>query len=342
MRFLIAAGNAAVAVDNGLVVAPEGPFDAVIHMPHGEVRPGLINAHDHLHRNHYGRLGRPPYCNAYEWAKDIQSRCAEEIARGRAMPRREALRIGAWKNLLAGVTHVVHHDVWESDFDRDFPARVIKIANADSLGMSDGFEAPAAAPFALHLAEGIDRGTADEVRTLAARGHLAPQLIAVHAVGPDDDGVAKLRASGCAMVWCPTSNHFLFGRTVSRALLADGMDVLIGSDSLLTGEGTLLDELRIARGTISDRRIVDAVGPLAAHRLQIAEPSLAIGAPADLVLFRRPFLCAALADVALVMAVGQLRVLDPDLVSALGITGGHLTTWRGVTRWTSEAIQNVY
>jgi hypothetical protein len=115
------------------------------------------------------------------------------------------------------------------------------------------------------------------------------------------------------------------------------MDVLIGSDSLLTGAGTLLDELRVARGMISDCRIVDAVGAMAARRLGIAEPSLAPGAPADLVLFRGPFLGAGLEDVVMVMAAGRLRVLDPDLVPALGIANGHLTTWRGVTRWTSDA-----
>ena len=204
--------------------------------------------------------------------------------------------------------------------------------------MTERFDAPKDAPFALHVAEGIDRVAAEEVRKLAARGLLNRNLIAVHAVGADEDGVAKLRASGGAMVWCATSNHFLFGRTAPRALFADGMDVLIGSDLLLTGAGTLLDELRVARGYISDCRILDAVGAMAARRLDIAGPSFAVGAPADLVLFRGPFLGAGIEDVVMVMAAGHLRVLDPDLVPALGITGGHTTSWRGVTRWTSNAV----
>jgi cytosine/adenosine deaminase-related metal-dependent hydrolase len=338
MRFLIVAGNATVAVEDGRIVAPEGHFEIVIRAPAGEVRPGLINAHDHLHRNHYGRLGIPPYRNAYEWAKDIHTRHADAVTRGRALPRRDALLVGVWKNLLAGVTHVVHHDTWESDFDEDFPINVVRVASADSLGMTNTFEAPKNAPFALHVAEGIDRIAAEEVHTLAARGLLNRNLIAVHAVGVDEDGVAKMRASGCAMVWCPTSNHFLFGRTAPRALLADGMDVLLGSDSLLTGTGTLLDELRIARSAISDCRVLDAVGATAARRLGIAEPSLAPGAPADLVLIRGPFLGAKIEDVVLVMAAGHLRVLDPDLIPALDITGGYITTWRDVRRWTSDAV----
>ncbi len=310
MRLLIEAANATVAVADGVIVAPSGRFDGAIRLRGGEVRPGLINAHDHLHRNHYGRLGAPPYANAYDWARDIQTRHADAIARGRTMPRRAALLHGAWKNLLAGATHVVHHDPWEADFDDRFPLSVVRLSSADSLGMTPALAPPAGAPFALHLAEGVDRGAAAEVHDLAARGILTEHLIAVHAVGPDTDGIAKLRASGCAMVWCPSSNHFLFGRNAPAALLADGMDVLLGTDSLLTGTGTLLDELRAARGGMCDARLLDAVGPLAARRLGLPEPRLAPGMPADLVLLRRPLLEAALDDVALVMAAGELRVLD--------------------------------
>src|SRR5215813_13478264 len=106
MRLLIEAANTTIAVEDGTIVEPSGSFDRVIRVPDGEVRPGLINAHDHLHRNHYGRLGAPPYANAYEWGDDIQARCAEIIDRGRLIPRREALLVGAWKNIRAGVTTV--------------------------------------------------------------------------------------------------------------------------------------------------------------------------------------------------------------------------------------------
>jgi cytosine/adenosine deaminase-related metal-dependent hydrolase len=336
MRLLIEAANATIAVVDGHIAEPSGTFDQVVRLPGGEVLPGLINAHDHLHRNHYGRLGAPPYANAYDWATDIQARFAVEIARGRAMPRRRALLIGAWKNLLSGVTHVVHHDPWERDFEDDFPINVIRVANADSLAMTTKFARTVGAPFALHVAEGIDAGAAAEVRTLDSHGYLDENLIAVHVVGPDSDGVGRLRTCDCAMVWCPTSNHYLFGRTAPATLLAEGMDVMLGSDSRLTGAGSLLDELQAARGVISDDRLLDAVGGLAARRLHIAAPSLAPGMPANLVLFRRTALDANVGDVALVMAAGELRVLDPELVPALTIRGGQTINTCGMKRWISE------
>jgi cytosine/adenosine deaminase-related metal-dependent hydrolase len=336
MRLLIEAANTTIAVDEGKIIPADGRFDRVVRAPAGEIRPGFINGHEHLHRNHYGRLGAPPYENAYVWAQDIQRRDAAEIARGRALPRRRALLKGAWKNLLAGVTCVVHHDAWEPDFEIDFPIRVARVANADSLAMLPATTPAPGEPFALHLSEGVDGAAAEEVRTLDTHGFLNANLLAVHCVGPDADGIARLRASGCAVVWCPTSNHFLFERSVPAALLAEGTDVLLGSDSLLTGTGTLLEELRAARHIISDARIFDAVGALAARRLGMTAPSLANGAPADVVLVGCAALEARVEDVLLVMVGGQLRVLHPDLVPVLNVVGGRMVTWRGTSRWISE------
>jgi len=340
MRLLVEARNDAVGVEGGVIVPPHGVFDVAIRIPNGELRPGLINAHDHLHRNHYGRLGAPPYANAYEWGRDIHLRERERIAAGRALPRRDALLCGAWKNLLSGVTTVVHHDPWEPAFDAGFPIRVARVASAHSLGFEPSFPRVSANdPFAIHLAEGVDSGSADEVREMERRGMLTSQLLAVHVCGADSDGIARLRRSGAAVMWCPTSNEFLFGCRVSPALVAPGTDVLLGSDSLLTGAGSLLDELRFARssGLLSDARLEDAVGAVAARRLGLESPSLAVGARADLVVLRRPLLEARDVDVALVVCAGELRVLDPEFERALGrLAGaGRFMTSGPITRWVS-------
>ena len=173
--------------------------------------------------------------------EDIHHRCAESIARGRAMPRRDALLRGAWKNLRAGVTTVVHHDAWEDAFDDGFPLRVVRIASAHSLRFDRVVPvATEGEPFAIHLAEGVNVAAAEEVRELDAMGLVIADLFAVHAVGVDARGIQRLRTVGAAVVWCPSSNRFLFGRTAPAELLAPGIDVLLGSDSLLTADGSLL------------------------------------------------------------------------------------------------------
>jgi Cytosine deaminase and related metal-dependent hydrolases len=324
MRLLIEAENIALGVADGHIVAPRGRFDVTIRIPRGQLRPGLINAHDHLHRNHYGRLGVPPYANAYEWGRDIHKRDAACIARGRAMPRREALLHGAWKNLRSGVTTVVHHDPAEPDFASDFPIRVASLPTAHSLGVAtETLPLRINEPFAIHLAEGTDELSAEEIRELERRGLLTSNLVAVHVVGADDDGIARFRGSGAALTWCPTSNAFLFGRTVRAALVTDDVDVLIGSDSRLTGQGSLLDEIRFARvlGLLSDSRVEAAVGAVAARRLGLPEPTMEVGARADLVVLMCPLLEATDADVALVVCDGVLRLLDPTLCPQLGPFG---------------------
>lgn len=338
MRLRIEASNGAVEIEDGRIHTPTETFDHRIVVPDGLLHPGLINCHEHLRMNHFGRLGEGPYANTYEWARDVSCRARETIAEGRKVPRRNALLWGAWKNLLSGVTSVVHHDIWEPDFEQNFPLHVMRVAFADSLGMSPDFVRPPNGLFALHVAEGTDKAAAEEVRTLASRGVLDDRFLAVHAIGPDRDGTSRLRASNCAIIWCPTSNYFLFGRTAPPELLADGMDVLLGTDSLLSGDGDLLDELQAARvqGFLSDTRLADAVGRTAARRLGLPTPSLEPGARADLVVLRRPLLEARAADIVLVVAAGELRVLDPLLADSAGVTGGQLITRANVTRWISE------
>ncbi|HSJ13254.1 MAG TPA: hypothetical protein VK939_02490 [Longimicrobiales bacterium] len=333
----ISAANGAIGVVGERLVAPDGRFDLELQIPDGRLYPGLINAHDHLHRNHYGRLGAPPYADAYEWGRDIHARCAREIADGRTLARRDALLHGAWKNLLAGVTTVVHHDAWEPDFDRAFPLRVVPIRNAHSLGAGNGLDGldDGRGPFCIHVAEGVNDTAAEEVRELARRELLNPRLLAVHVVGADTDGVERLRACGAAVVWCPSSNDFLFGRTAPAALLAPGIDVLLGSDALLTGAGTLLDELRAAArtGLMADSRLRDAVAGAAARRLGLEPPALAVGARADVVVLRRAIGEATARDVAAVVAGGVLRVLDTGLrTPERWQRRGRIVTRAGVSR----------
>jgi cytosine/adenosine deaminase-related metal-dependent hydrolase len=343
MRLCIRARNRALAVEGGCIADADGGFDLSLDFPDAEIVPGLINAHDHLHRNHYGRLGQPPYRSAYEWAADIQARHADRIADGRARPRREALLEGAWKNLFCGVTTVVHHDAWESDFESGFPLKLARLRCADSLGMSPDMALPPRhaadrLPLCLHVAEGVDRRAAGEVEELAERGFLGFDLIAVHGVGMDEPAMRRFRASGAALVWCPSSNFFLFGRSTPAGLLEEGIDVLLGSDSRLTGDGDLLDELRCARrlGMLDDTRLAAAVGKTAARRLGLPAPSLEHGAAADLIVLRKPVLDARAEDILLVLVDGVPRLAHPALGPLLAPLFGPAEerTVDGVARWT--------
>lgn len=342
MRLRINARNVAIGVEAGVIVDASGAFDAVIDAPDADLRPGLINAHDHLHRNHYGRLGKPPYRNSQEWAADIQHRYKMRIGRCRRYPRREALLLGAWKNLFAGVTTVVHHDPWESAFEADFPIRVARLVTENDIRGAGRIDTTK--PYALHVAEGVDNIAAAETAELGLRGLLTANLLAVHAVAVDADAVRQLHNVGASVVWCPTSNMFMLGATAPNELLQSGVDVLLGSDSLLTGAGNLLDELRFAQASRSlpDDALDRAVGRTAAARLGIAPPSIEVGSPADLILTSNPIGRARAEDVTLVLVGGVPRVaahhLEPTF-HGMGFEGRRRTV-AGVSRWTNMTAGN--
>jgi cytosine/adenosine deaminase-related metal-dependent hydrolase len=253
------------------------------------------------------------------------------------------------------VTTVVHHDTWEHDFELDFPVRVARLRcvhspGFDAAGMNAaaaaGMNAAAAAgaggtPLTIHVAEGTNGAAADEVRTLHRAGLLDSSLFAVHVVGVDDDGVDRLHAAGAAVVWCPTSNLYLFGRTAPPRLLACG-DVLLGTDALLTSAGTMLDELRVARalGCVDDDRLRAAVGSSAARRLGLGPFTLEAGGAADLLLLRRPLLAASALDVALVIVAGVPRFSAAEFApffQRAGVRTGEITVC-GMTRLVSRPL----
>jgi cytosine/adenosine deaminase-related metal-dependent hydrolase len=123
------------------------------------VMPGLINAHDHLEFNLFPQLGRGPYSNAGEWARDIYQPDRSPIREQLRVPKPVRLWWGALKNLLSGVTTVCHHNPYDRDvFGADFPVRVVRrVSWAHSLEfepcVADRFrKAPPRYPFVVHCA----------------------------------------------------------------------------------------------------------------------------------------------------------------------------------------------
>jgi hypothetical protein len=213
-----------------------------------QVLPGLINAHDHLQFALFPRLGAGPYPNATDWARDIYHPERDPVRQHLLVPKHLRLIWGGLRNLAAGVTTVSHHDSYHPAFDEDFPVRVIKEYGwAHSRAFTEDVRArfdatPCSAPFVIHLGEGTDTSAAEEIFWLHDLGALDCRTVLVHAVGLTNAGWDLVRATGASVIWCPRSNLFTLGRTLSMAAL-EGIPVALGTDSSLTAEGDLLDEL---------------------------------------------------------------------------------------------------
>ena len=213
--------------------------------------PGLINAHDHLEFGLFPNVGDGPYQNAAQWADDIHSTRAGLIARHRMVPKQVRLWWGAIRNLLCGVTTVCHHNPLTPELrDPQFPIRVVSdFGWAHSLSLepqlASKFAASAAdMPFIVHVAEGVDEESRQEVFELERMHALDQRTVLVHGLACTPEAVSLINRRLAAVIVCPTSNEFLFRRSPSLAFLRSVDSVVLGSDSPLTAAGDLLDEIR--------------------------------------------------------------------------------------------------
>ena len=261
------------------------------------VLPGLVNAHDHLEFALFPRLGTGGYANCADWAEDIHREEAAVIAKHRQIPKEVRLWWGGIRNLLCGATTVSHHNPYDAGvFESDFAVRVVREYGwAHSLRMDAGAaekkrRTPAGQPFLIHLAEGIDERSEGELRELHGAGALDKNTVLIHGLGLNKQDRELLRAAGAGLIWCPSSNVFLFGRTLTTQDIEALAHVALGSDSALTAEGDLLDEVRFALGAtqLSVGTLYRLVTRQAARLLRLHEGqgTLRVGSVADIVAVR--------------------------------------------------------
>jgi cytosine/adenosine deaminase-related metal-dependent hydrolase len=364
-----------VALINGRIITPSGPASRIrfgsrilsideaprrgdlVHDLEGAfVLAGLINAHDHLELNHYGPLKwRDRYANASEWIDDMRPRLQRDTAI-RAHSRYalgDRLLIGGLKNLLAGVTTVAHHNPIYRQMGSAVPVRVVRrFGWAHSFALQSEpvgarcepggdlreryASTPPDAPFVVHVAEGVDRAAADELPRLARLGCLRRNTVLVHGVALSADDWRDVVAAGASLVWCPSSNYFLFGRSVpARQFLDQAPDswrhLCLGTDSRVTGSRDLLDEIRYAAGAdkVTPAELLRMVTTSAARILGLADAGrLEVGVPADLIVIPAlgPDAPLALvetkrADLSLVTIGGRPLIGHPSYAPVFGARG---------------------
>jgi cytosine/adenosine deaminase-related metal-dependent hydrolase len=302
------------------------------------VLPGLINAHDHLEFSLFPRLGRGPYPNAGAWARDIYQPHRSPVKEHLRFPLPLRLRWGGIKNLLSGVTTICHHNPYNARvFEHNFPVRVQKrfgwahsLEFARDLG-SRFRKTPPEWPFIVHLGEARDRQGKLEIFRLDELGALDQRTVLVHGVALGREGLRLSKEKGAALVWCPSSNLFILGRTLSRTALNNGVPLALATDSALSGKGDLLDEFRLAQRVsgLSSIRLYGMVTEDAARilRLENGEGTVTEGGVADLLVVKNNGRSPAetlsrlrTGAMELVILGGRIKLVSPRLAPQLPIT----------------------
>jgi len=158
--------------------------DVIVDLTGYMLLPGMINAHDNL------GLG---------------------IKLRNDPPREATLWMGALKNVMSGVTTVLHHDPQDSSlFSEGFPIRVVRNYGwADSLDPAEVVPQYAAtapdAPFVIHANSHDAEDTRRRLKELQQVGVVNDRTVVIHGGRLDQQTIDMLHRAGASQVWCPSS-----------------------------------------------------------------------------------------------------------------------------------------
>ena len=290
--------------------------------------PGLINSHDHLDFNCFPQIGNRIYNNYTEWSRDIKKHNQQEIDAVLKIPVRLRTQWGLYKNLLNGVTTVVNHGehlkIAENligVFQDCYSLHSIHFENNWKYQLNRIFKKRWS--FVIHVGEGTDKSSGDEIDTLTKWNLFRRKLVGVHGVAMKNSQARRFHA----MVWCPVSNYFLLNATADVSLLKKHTQVVFGTDSTLSAGWNIWDHFRAARKTamLTDKELFDAGTSTAAMVWDLNKGIIRAGKDADIVVVRSApgksemdnFYALNPDDILLVMHRGIIRLFDESLSDQL-------------------------
>jgi 5-methylthioadenosine/S-adenosylhomocysteine deaminase len=238
----------------------EQPGACCVNMTDHLIFPGLINAHDHLNGTWWPRVApHRPYANVYQWLDDLHTSSERTTRQQNSVE--DIYELGMYRNLVSGVTTVADHylriggpefyarlliDVL-FEYGRTWTPREVT-GWGDDVSTEYDLAVRTGQPYIIHLAEGIDCETAQEMDVLLAANALGRNTLIIHGISLRPEDMRAMSRAGASVCWCPSSNLYLYDRTADiPALLDAGINITLGTDSSLSGGLNLLDELRTAR-----------------------------------------------------------------------------------------------
>lgn len=295
------------------VLTGRRPSDEDVKLPDAVCCAALINAHDHLKYTWPVKIGADRrVLDSYEWLPTLYGKAEREFLQ--FLKLEDLYWLGIYKNILSGVVTIGNHSRrLPRSFLSRFPSRIltdfareifVKPDNrAHQMGLGAEKEIEIAkqtrVPFVVHLAEGLNHGTEEELEILWRLGGLFDGAVLVHGINLSSEDVERIAQAGASVVWCPVSNEFLFGRTAPiKELLDQNVNIALGTDSTCTGSPSLVHEMRFAITKLSGfmpreiaaRRVFELVTVNAARAYKKnALGQIAPGSSADLLFFETQY-----------------------------------------------------
>jgi hypothetical protein len=102
-------------------------------------------------------------------------------------------------------------------------------------------------PFIIHLGEGVDNKTANDFANLIKHDLLKPNTVLIHGISLTKKEIKQCAEAGTSICWCPESNLYLINDTLDvETCLETGTNIILGTDSSMSGSMNLLKEIRKA------------------------------------------------------------------------------------------------
>lgn len=300
--------QSALTIRQGHITALEKPDRGeILHLDHHLVYPGLLNAHDHLFGTWWPRVApNRPYASVYQWLADYEK---SPILRERDQNSVDDMyALGVYRNMISGVTTVADH-FFRMDSDALYTKHPIDVlfkygrtwTPRKPTGWGDDIPTEyrravrTGQPYIIHLAEGVDQETAQEMDALTQSDAVGRNTVAIHGIALRPRDMQQMAQANASVCWCPASNLYLYSQTANiPALLKAGVNVTLGTDSTMTGGLHLLDEVRIGRQSLrtqtgedpSPRWLVQLMTTRAAYALMLDRQRgrIAAGYAADLLI----------------------------------------------------------
>jgi cytosine/adenosine deaminase-related metal-dependent hydrolase len=186
-------------------------------------------------------------------------------------------------------------------------------------------------------------------------GILDADTVLVHGLAIDRNSLKQMIASQAALIICPTSNYYLYDNVPDLSVLSEIKRVALGSDSPLTAEGDLLDEVRFAIR-------ICGISPLKAFEMATTVPAIILrldnsagtitkSGLADLIAIRDTSATAidrfenlSAEDIELVMIGGRVQLASDAVLERLPHSmreGLEPLSVGGATRWLRAPISEL-
>jgi cytosine/adenosine deaminase-related metal-dependent hydrolase len=330
----------------------ESPDQSVINFSDAVAFPGLINSHDHLEFNLYPQLGNRFYNDYVEWGNDIHDKNNDQIEKIKRIPYELRFRWGLYKNLLCGITTVVNHGTGEIYYYNRLPEVFTNYNYIHSIRLEKNWKlrlniVSNGKPFVIHVGEGVNKNSIDEIDKLLQWNIFHKKIIGVHGISMNSNQSENFQS----LIWCPNSNLFLYNRTADIPALKKKTKILFGTDSTLSADWNFWNHIRLAKkmNYLNDEELYNSITTNAAEIWKMnLIGSILPGKTADILIIKKKikndwesFYDTNPEDILLIIKHGAIVFIDAGLAeeqSVINLQDFDLISIKTIRKYVTKGI----